>query len=136
MEEILNPLIGGVIIAIATSIMLLFNGKVAGISGIVKGTLAIPNKHLFWRYAFVVGLLIGGLAMKILAPAYFNYQFNFNIFEVFVAGLLVGFGTVMGNGCTSGHGVCGLARLSPRSLAAILTFMLVAAVTVYIKGII
>jgi uncharacterized membrane protein YedE/YeeE len=135
MEEILNPLIGGVIIAIATSIMLLFNGKVAGISGIVKGTLAIPNKELFWRYAFVIGILIGGLAMKILAPGYFNYQFNFNIFEIFVAGLLVGVGTVIGNGCTSGHGVCGLARLSPRSLAATLTFMLVAAVTVFIKGI-
>lgn len=135
MEEILNPLGGGVIIALATSIMLLFNGKIAGISGITKGILVSPSKTLSWRYAFIVGLLIGGLIMKILAPDYFDYEFNFNIYEMILAGLLVGFGTAMGNGCTSGHGVCGLARLSPRSLAATLTFMFVAAVTVFLKGV-
>jgi uncharacterized membrane protein YedE/YeeE len=116
-------LVGGALIGASASLLLLFNGRIAGISGIVGG-LVWPKQRseLTWRALFVAGLLLGGLVMLRMRPASFGTA-SVPLPLVVVAGLLVGFGTRLGGGCTSGHGVCGLARLSVRSLAATCTFM-------------
>ena len=134
MEKIFTPLIGGIIIGLATTIMLIFKGRVTGISGIVNGTLEKVKKENVWRYSFILGLLSGGIFMLLFFPEYFKYQLKFSYAESITAGLLVGFGTLLGNGCTSGHGVCGLSRLSSRSFVATLTFMTVALLTVFVRG--
>lgn len=124
-----QALVGGLLIGASTAIMLVFNGRVAGISGIV-GALVKPNKgDTLWRAAFAAGLALGGLALALLAPRTLGASVV-SLPVVAVAGLLVGVGTKLGNGCTSGHGVCGMARLSPRSIAATLTFMGTGALTV------
>jgi uncharacterized membrane protein YedE/YeeE len=135
MNEIIYPLAGGAIIGISATVLLLFNGKIAGISGIVKSSLTIPNSDGVWRYTFILGLIIGGLITRLIAPELFDFALSFTNTEAIIAGLFVGVGTAMGSGCTSGHGVCGLPRLSTRSLAATITFMLIAGITVYLKGI-
>ena len=122
---------GGILIGLSATILLLFNGRVAGISGIFAGAV-IPAGDARWRLAFVGGLLAGGLAMYLLYPQLFVVDYDRTLPMVIAAGLIVGLGTRMGSGCTSGHGVCGLARLSPRSLAATATFMGVAAATVFV----
>ncbi len=126
-----SALLGGCLIGLAAAILMLCNGRVAGISGITSGALPPWRKNGGWRLCFLAGLII--------APAlYQNFVGNINVQiqaslpVVIVAGLLVGYSTRLGNGCTSGHGVCGLARLSLRSAAATVTFMLSAALTVYI----
>tara|TARA_B100001248_G_scaffold262731_2_gene261833 strand:- start:3875 stop:4285 length:411 start_codon:yes stop_codon:yes gene_type:complete len=134
MENILYPLVGGVIIGLAATFMMMSIGKIAGISGIVAGLLEKPNPATKWRFAFVLGLLSGGGLLFWLSPQLFQYEFSFTYFEAIVGGLLVGFGTRLGSGCTSGHGVCGLPRLSARSFVATLTFMGVAILTVFIRG--
>lgn len=116
-------LIGGAIIGIAVSIMLLTNGRVTGISGIIGGILAPKKGDLQWRIFFVLGLLSGGWLISYLRPSSIGPALSTPTWSVVVAGLLVGFGTMMGSGCTSGHGVCGISRLSPRSLAATIAFM-------------
>lgn len=117
----LASLAGGALIGFSASLMLLVEGRIAGISGIVGGLLNPKPGDMDWRLAFVGGLVLAGLvgqswvtAAPMGAP-----------WRLIVAGLLVGVGTRLGNGCTSGHGVCGLSRLSPRSLASVLTFMAV-----------
>ena len=112
------PLIGGIIIGIASSLMLAFNGRIAGISGILGGALAKPSGQFFWRYSFLLGLSLGGILVYFAEPEFFNYKVKLGWFEAVVGGLLVGYGTQMGSGCTSGHGVCGLPRLSIRSIVA------------------
>ena len=134
MEQILNPLIGGIIIGIAATFMMAFNGKIAGISGIVGGALTSVKKEHFWRYSFIIGLFLGGLLLRYISPQYFTFELEFSYVEAIIAGLLVGLGTRLGSGCTSGHGVCGLPRFSARSLIATVTFMGVAIITVLIKG--
>jgi uncharacterized membrane protein YedE/YeeE len=134
MENILAPLLGGVIIGLAATIMLAFNGKITGISGILGGLFNLSLKDNSWRLLFVLGLIFGGVIMQFTSPDYFQYELKFSYIEAIVAGLLVGVGTRIGSGCTSGHGVCGLARFSTRSLVATCTFMGVAIVTVLIKG--
>lgn len=134
MEQILNPLLGGVIIGVGATFMMAFNGKIAGISGILGGALTTIKKEHFWRYSFLLGLILGGFLLKYISPQYFNYELNFSYTEAIIAGLLVGVGTRLGSGCTSGHGVCGLPRFSARSLIATMTFMGVAILTVLIKG--
>lgn len=131
MNDWLLGLLGGVLIGVSATLLLLLNGRIAGISGIVNGVMSRPSAGEWaWRAAFLVGLLgAGGIAIRLMhadtpSPA--------GIATLIVGGLLVGFGTSLGNGCTSGHGVCGLGRLSMRSLVAVLTFMLVAMVTVWI----
>lgn len=131
--EIINPLVGGVLIAVASSIMLGGIGRVMGISGIVSGVLSIPKKYELWRYSFFVGMLTAGVIMFKLTPDFFDYTMSVNPFKLMIAGLLVGFGTRLGSGCTSGHGVCGIPRLSKRSIIATIIFMLAGIITVYLE---
>ena len=118
-----NSLIGGAIIGVAVSLMLVFNGRVTGISGIVSGVLKPVKNDTFWRIAFLVGLMSGGVVLKILKPEVFVLSNNVQHIDYLIAGLLVGFGTLLGNGCTSGHGVCGISRLSMRSIVSTITFI-------------
>ncbi|WP_437946526.1 YeeE/YedE family protein [Sorangium sp. So ce296] len=129
-----GPLVGGALIGLSASLLLLFNGRVAGISGIFGGLLFRERGDTAWRAAFVVGLLLGGLALAAAHPAAFPPAGGGRSLGLLVAaGLLVGLGARLGNGCTSGHGVCGLSRLSLRSLVATMTFMATAAATVYVS---
>ena len=114
-SKIAYPLVGGALIGLAATLMLLFNGRVTGISGILAASLAKPLKDGVWRWAFVAGLIIGGFLMHIARPDLFINLSRRSTALVLIAGLLVGYGTVMGGGCTSGHGVCGISRLSIRS---------------------
>ena len=116
-------LIGGAIIGIAVSIMLLFNGRVTGISGIIGGALKPKASDFGWRFMFIAGLLAGGFIIRLMNPSLISTQTNATYFDYVLGGVLVGFGTLLGNGCTSGHGVCGLSRLSIRSLVSTLTFI-------------
>lgn len=120
----LYSLIGGGLIGISVTLMLLFNGRVTGISGIISSALAKPTNEGLWRWAFLAGLIAGGGLMQSLRPELFVNLTERSLLPVIFAGLLVGYGTVMGSGCTSGHGVCGISRLSFRSIAATLSFML------------
>lgn len=124
-------LIGGIIIGFAVSIFLIFNGRVAGISGIVSGLINFSNTDKTWRLFFVLGLLCGGFIFKMLNPEVFNYPLK-EIHYYIIAGLIVGFGTVLGSGCTSGHGVCGISRFSLRSIIATVVFILSGALTVFL----
>lgn len=114
---------GGVVIGLAASLLLVASGRVAGISGILGGLLDRSKGEVGWRAAFLGGLLVGGLLLRTISPEAIGAPAVSSPFVLVVAGLLVGFGTRLGNGCTSGHGVCGVARLSPRSLVATATFM-------------
>ncbi|TGJ99548.1 YeeE/YedE family protein [Leptospira semungkisensis] len=116
-------IIGGVVIGIAVSLMLLWNGRVTGVSSIVYGVLVPIKGDLAWRWYFIVGLLIGGLSLKITAPALLAVEVQTNTWIGAFAGMLVGFGAMLGGGCTSGHGVCGVSRFSPRSIVATIIFM-------------
>lgn len=119
----MNALIGGALIGFAVSIMLVFNGRITGISGILGGMLS-PNKgDISWRVMFFVGLLSGGLFLSLFSPERFSLDPRVTSFDYALAGFLVGFGTLLGNGCTSGHGVCGISRLSIRSILATMTFI-------------
>lgn len=122
-EAYVHALIGGALIGLAATLMLWWNGRVTGISGIVNGTLTYVRGDWGWRLAFILGLVLGGAAIKTLLPEGFVNTSGRNLLEIAAAGLLVGYGTVMGSGCTSGHGVCGISRLSPRSLLATTTFI-------------
>jgi uncharacterized protein len=128
----LTALLGGILIGLAASGLLLFNGRIAGISGIAAGLLPPWHGEVRWRMAFVFGLLAGGLLLLRVDPSAFGSAYPRSLFTLVAAGLLVGLGTRIGSGCTSGHGVCGLSRRSARSLVATVTFMLTAAVTVFV----
>jgi len=125
-------LLGGVLIGLGASMLLLGAGKVAGISGIVGGILFPARDDVAWRLAFVLGLLAGGAALRVAIPEVFTITVSEPGGVVVVAGLLVGFGARLGSGCTSGHGVCGLSRGSVRSLVATLTFIATGCMTVLI----
>lgn len=129
----IRALQGGALIGVSASLMLAFNGRVTGISGIVGGLVVPKPGDVAWRALFVAGLLLGGFVALAVSPAAFS-RGAATPGVVALAGLLVGFGTRVGNGCTSGHGVCGIARLSPRSLAATVTFITAGAVTVFATG--
>lgn len=123
-------LVGGVIIGVATVILLLGIGRVAGISGIASSLLK-PKRVEAWQVLFVLGLIVAPLLYQLVAPLA-QIKVTSSLPLLIGAGLLVGFGTRLGSGCTSGHGICGNARLSPRSMAATVTFMLFGIITVYI----
>jgi len=123
LNSILMAILGGAMIGLAASAMLLFVGRIAGISGIVGGLLRPNPGDSAWRISFVGGLLVGGLLLVAFLPEAIGIPTGRSLPALAVAGLLVGFGVRMGNGCTSGHGVCGLSRLSARSLIATMTFM-------------
>lgn len=116
-------LVGGMIIGLAVSIMLLFNGRVTGISGIINGLFSPQKNDILWRLTFIFGLFIGGILAKEVIPTAFTGGLSTPTWTIIVAGLLVGFGTIMGSGCTSGHGVCGISRLSVRSILSTVTFI-------------
>jgi len=116
---------------LASSLFMLLNGRIAGISGIISN--ALPPRSSVWALAFVVGLPAGVLGYHLISGAA-SPSTELPTSLLIIGGLLVGIGTRLGSGCTSGHGVCGLARLSTRSLVATLIFMTVAIVTVYVRG--
>ena len=124
-------LAGGVIIGIAAAMFVLLNGRIAGISGVLGGLLRPVRGDISWRAAFIAGLL-GAPLLYALFMELPRLQIDAGYAALVAAGLLVGVGTRYGSGCTSGHGVCGLSRLSPRSLVATAAFMLAGFVTVYI----
>ncbi|MGF1469616.1 MAG: YeeE/YedE family protein [Sandaracinaceae bacterium] len=128
----LESTVGGILIGLSASVLLLFTGRVAGISGIANGVLFPASGEGRWRLAFVGGLLAGGLALSFAAPALFAVETGRALWMVGLAGLLVGYGVRMGSGCTSGHGVCGISRLSGRSIVATLTFITTGIVTVLV----
>ena len=135
MDLIIMPLIGGVLIGLSSSVLLFGLGRIAGISGIFASSfLSHPKSTETWKYFFIIGLMLGGIIMKVILPELFKYHFIGSIPLTIIAGLLVGFGTRLGSGCTSGHGVCGLPRKSARSLVATCTFMIVGIITVFLKG--
>ncbi|PJZ41626.1 YeeE/YedE family protein [Leptospira kmetyi] len=116
-------IIGGTLIGIAVSLMLLWNGRVTGVSGIVYGVLIPQKGDTEWRWYFIVGLLLGGLSLKAAAPNLLTVELQTNTWIGALAGILVGFGAMLGGGCTSGHGVCGVSRFSVRSIVATIVFM-------------
>ena len=122
---------GGILIGVAAAMFVLLNGRIAGISGIVGGLLRPGQDELVWRAAFVLGL-VGAPAIWRLLAALPSISIEASWRSLVAAGLLVGIGTRFGSGCTSGHGVCGLSRLSPRSLVATLTFMAAGFATVFL----
>jgi uncharacterized membrane protein YedE/YeeE len=124
-----SALIGGVLIGLSSAMFLWLNGRIAGISGIAAGALTLNTSESSWRFLFLIGLVAGVGIYRFAGGPLEDIQITSSLPLLIVGGLLVGFGTRMGAGCTSGHGVCGLARFSPRSLVATLTFMVVAAVT-------
>jgi uncharacterized membrane protein YedE/YeeE len=125
----LLALLGGALIGGAAALLMLTHGRVAGISGVL-GALLPPDsaRDRAWRLAFLVGLVVPGAIAAVVAPAAIGASVR-PLAMVAVAGVIVGAGTQLGSGCTSGHGVCGLARMSPRSLAAVFTFMATGAIT-------
>ncbi len=132
MDSLLSGLLGGVLIGLSATLLLWSIGRIAGISGIVNGLGTAPRSDRVWRVAFLLGLMAaGGIALQFLPDAPSRAQTGSTPL-LLLAGLLVGFGTRIGGGCTSGHGVCGLGRLSWRSLAAVLTFMTTAMATVFV----
>ena len=126
-----TPLIGGLLIGASAVALLYFLGRVAGISGIVWGAVSAQADNS-WRWLFVIGLVIGPLLYHSLSNTPYPIASPLQWWHAVVGGLLVGFGVKMGSGCTSGHGVCGIGRLSPRSLIATITFMATGIVTVYV----
>lgn len=126
-----SALAGGVLVGIATALLLLLSGRVAGVSGIVGGLLKPARGDVAWRAAFISGLVAAPLVYRLLAPLP-RLHIDASYRALIAAGLLVGLGASYASGCTSGHGVCGLSRLSPRSLVATLTFMGAAMVTVFV----
>ncbi|MGA3064885.1 MAG: YeeE/YedE family protein [Methylocystis sp.] len=126
-----TSLAGGVTLGFAAALLLLLVGRTLGISGIVDGALTARDREFGWRATFLLGLLAAPTALRLIAaptPPTIETPWA----QLTIAGVLVGFGTRLGSGCTSGHGICGLSRLSPRSLVATLTFMFAGFVTVYV----
>ncbi len=124
-------LAGGALIGIAAAVFVLFNGRIAGISGIVGGLLRPKREDIGWRLAFILGLIIAPILYRLVSVLPESH-ITTNSTLLVVAGFLVGIGTRYGSGCTSGHGVCGLSRLSLRSLAATMIFMTAGFITVFI----
>jgi uncharacterized membrane protein YedE/YeeE len=130
----LTSLLGGVLLGIAAGSLFLNSGRILGITGILEGLLTPKAQDTSWRVAFLLGLLTAPLAAKLMLPADLLHtpQVDASWLMVVVAGVLVGFGTRWGAGCTSGHGICGLSRLSMRSGVATLSFMGTGFVTVFV----
>ena len=126
-------LIGGALIGLSAMLLMMLTGRIAGISGILAGCLAFAGGDKSWRLAFVGGLVIAPVLGLLVGLPMVQPMMPSSWLVVIAAGLLVGFGTRLGGGCTSGHGVCGIARLSPRSIVATCVFMAVAMMVVFIS---
>ena len=123
--------IGGAMIGLSAALLLVVTGRIAGISGILGSLLTPKPGDIVWRVAFVVGLIAGPLAIAVFTGSVPEIQLRAPVWALIIAGFFVGFGVRLGSGCTSGHGVCGLARLSRRSVVATATFFAAALVTVF-----
>ena len=128
----INALVGGLLIGLSAMLLLVLNGRIAGISGIFNGILTSSNNDGAWRWCFIIALLFGALSHRMIVDINYYQLDSFSPFLMIPAGFLVGFGTRIGGGCTSGHGVCGLGRLSIRSLVATLTFIATAMITLFV----
>ncbi|MCR9367634.1 YeeE/YedE family protein [Vibrio antiquarius] len=128
-----ESLFGGILLGISATILLLGNGKIAGISGIMNGIMSPKKGDYSWRLLFAVGMIAGGLISVLMLGIAVPSTANLSLGMVIAAGLLVGIGTRLGNGCTSGHGICGMGRLSKRSIVATCVFMAVAGLTVFVR---
>jgi hypothetical protein len=127
-----SALLGGCLIGIASALLMVLTGRIAGISGILGGALSMATGDKAWRLAFLVGLVGAPLVMGLIGRPLVEPQMPASWFLIVASGLLVGFGTRLGGGCTSGHGVCGMARLSRRSIVATIVFMASAIIVVAI----
>ena len=127
----ISAIMGGLLIGTAAMLTLWTNGRIAGISGILSGAMFPKQQGTLWRLLFIAGLLLGG-AVSAIASGGLEVITQASPLMTVIAGLLVGFGTRMGSGCTSGHGICGIARFSQRSFVATGTFMLAGFITVYL----
>lgn len=127
-----SALLGGLLIGLSATLTLAVNGRIAGISGILSGVLAPRGGEIAWRVLFIAGLLSGAIVWLLVTGQPLPVDLQAGPVLTVAAGLLVGFGTRLGSGCTSGHGICGMARFSRRSLTATLVFMLTAILTVYL----
>ena len=126
-----SALFGGALIGLAAAGMWWLLGRLAGVSSILGTTLISRGEDFAWRAAFIAGLFLAGLAAVVLFPGEVQFNLEAGYGQLLLGGALVGLGTQMGSGCTSGHGVCGVSRLSPRSIVATLLFMVTGMVTVY-----
>lgn len=131
-QEIWPPLLGGAMIGLAAAGLLALIGRVAGVSGILEGVLRLEKHELGWKAAFIIGLLAGGVVLALAMPGALPESAPRALPWVIAAGVLVGFGARLGGGCTSGHGVCGIGRMSKRGLVGTIVFMATAAVTVLV----
>ena len=126
-----SALLGGILLGTSATLLLWMNGQIAGISGIFRGALKMRTTDRLWRVLFLAGLVLGGGLWWQLTEPSFTPRSGFPMSLLIIAGILVGFGSRIGNGCTSGHGVCGLGRTSGRSLASTVTFFAVAVATTF-----
>jgi uncharacterized membrane protein YedE/YeeE len=133
MHSWILALAGGALIGVAGAFLFVTHGRIAGISGITGSLLQMTTRDRGWRVAFVGGMVAAGVGASLVAPAAIGASVR-SLPLVIVAGLFVGYGTRLGSGCTSGHGVCGLSRFSARSLVAVLTFMITGALTATLTG--
>lgn len=124
-----ESLVGGIVIGIAALVLLRFYRRIAGISGIFGGLFLFDVGETLWRLVFLAGLITGGIILYFLHSNTVTFELTYSNSALILAGLLVGVGSRMGNGCTSGHGICGLGRLAPRSMIAVLTFMVTGILT-------
>lgn len=129
----LYGLLGGAMIGIASATLFLTHGRIAGISGVTGSLLQRTTRDRDWRYAFIGGLVASGVIANMIAPSAVGQPVR-TLPTVIVAGVLVGFGTRLGGGCTSGHGICGLSRLSARSIVAVVIFIATGAITALLAG--
>jgi uncharacterized membrane protein YedE/YeeE len=127
-----SALAGGILIGISATLLLLFNGRIAGISGIMNGLFFAQKNDRLWRGVFLVGMIFGAFIFQLLFPDFNVPRQNYPLLLLVTGGFLVGFGARMANGCISGHGICGIARLSIRSIAATGIFMLSGMLSVYL----
>jgi uncharacterized protein len=133
MTNYLPAFIGGLMIGLAALLLMLFNGKIAGISGILQGVFwQSKTTERVWRLCFIIGIILGSFLFSLSSLFDQQTRLDFPLWLLALSGLLVGIGTSIGNGCTSGHGVCGIGRLSMRSLIATISFILSASITLYI----
>lgn len=127
-----SAIAGGVFIGVSATLLLLFNGRIAGVSGILNGVFNAPKNDITWRLLFLAGLILGAFIFQYILPNFNNLRQNYPIPLLGLGGFLVGFGSRMANGCISGHGICGIANLSLRSIVATLIFMISGMITLYL----
>jgi uncharacterized protein len=132
MHHFILAAIGGGLVGFAAILMMGLNGRIAGVSGILSGAFTNAGEERWWRVLFVAGVIIGGAIPTLFSVKFIPPEPNVGLFSVIAAGLMVGIGTGIGSGCTSGHGICGISRLSPRSIVATTTFVFAGFICVYL----